>query len=613
MNTIRNKFNELSTLIKYKVSILTIAETKLDESFTSNQFLLENYKKPYRLDKSKTSGGLLVYILQDIPSKLLRNFSFPEDFQALPFEITLKKQKWLIISVYNPDKNTGKLFLENLSLLLDFYLRSYDSYVIIGDMNLEPDKNPMKQFIEDYNLFNLIKKPTCFKSTKGTCIDLILTNKKFSFQFSDTYETGLSDCHTLIYTMFKSTFYKLKPKKIIYRNYKMFNEEAFLKEIVYTLSNTKNVCNYENFEMCLLSILNKHAPLKQKIIRGNDKPFISKTAQKEIFERSKLKNKYNKTGLESDWANFKKQRNFVSALIKKEKKTFFANIAVEPGDKKFWKTCKPYLNNKIDFTNDKINLFDDGKLVSEEAKVAHIFNTYFANILCTLNITHWKGIPPLVNDPSIVYQKYINHPSILKIKESQKQSNLFDFKNVEPKDVLGVINKLKKGNGELPIHILKILKDTCSIFLTDCINTSINNCEFPSTLKWAEIIPIFKNKGESSNKENYRPISILPTISKVFEKIMFDQINNYMQNKFSKLLCGFRKGFSTQVALTRLLTKWQQSLDKKEVVGTVLIDLSKAYDCIQHSLLLAKLEAYGFSKKALKFLHSYLRGRKQKV
>ena len=96
------------------LKILTIAETKLDESFTSNQFLLENYKKPYRLDKSKTSGGLLVYILQDIPSKLLRNFSFPEDFQALPFEITLKKQKWLIISVYNPDKKYRKVISRKL-------------------------------------------------------------------------------------------------------------------------------------------------------------------------------------------------------------------------------------------------------------------------------------------------------------------------------------------------------------------------------------------------------------------------------------------------------------------------------------------------------------------
>ena len=80
----------------------------------------------------------------------------------------------------------------------------------------------------------------------------------------------------------------------------------------------------------------------------------------------------------------------------------------------------------------------------------------------------------------------------------------------------------------------------------------------------------------------------LLAFSKVFERVIFDQINDFMQNKFSDLLCGFRNGFSTQVTLIKLLQKWQQSLDNKEIIGTVLIDLSKAYDCIQHDLLLAK-------------------------
>ena len=158
---------------------------------------------------------------------------------------------------------------------------------------------------------------------------------------------------------------------------------------------------------------------------------------------------------------------------------------------------------------------------------------------------------------------------------------------------------------------MKLLKDNCSGYLTDCINTAINNCVFPENLKWAEILPIFK-KGDIYNKENYRPISILLTISKVFERVIFDQINDFMQNKFSDLLCGLRKGFSTQVALIKLLQKWQQSLDNKEIIGTVLIDLSKAYDCIQHDLLLAKLEAYGFSKRAFSFLKKLFEREKTK-
>ena len=94
---------------------------------------------------------------------------------------------------------------------------------------------------------------------------------------------------------------------------------------------------------------------------------------------------------------------------------------------------------------------------------------------------------------------------------------------------------------------------------------------------------------------------------------MFKQINKFMKTKFSNLLCGFRKRFSTQTALFNLIQSWQKSLDCKKIIGTVLIDLSKAYDTIQHDLLLAKLEAYGFSKNAVKLLKSYLTGRKQRV
>ena len=425
-------------------------------------------------------------------------------------------------------------------MLLDYYLRSYDSYVIIGDMNLEPNKNPMKRFICDNNLYNLIKKPTCFKSIKGTCIDLILTNKKFDFKFSDTYETGLSDCHTLIHTMFKSSYYKLKPKRIVYRNYKNFNNELFVTEVTNILSQPKNTNTYENLELCLLSTLNRYAPVKQKIIRGNNKPFISKDIRKEIFKRSKLKNKFNKTGAISDWTSYKKQRNYVCALVKNKKNLFFSTIDIKPGLKSFWKACKPYLVSKSIYPNEKITLCDNGKLVSDETEIAQIFNSYFANILNTLDIHHWEQPVPGTNKYFKIYPEYNNHPSILKIEQNiAKSGEIFNFQHVEPIEIIDIITKLKKGSGEMPIHILKLLKTSCSGYLAKCINTAIDTCTFPESLKWAEVLPIFKNKGEADNKENYRHISILPTISKVFERIIFDQINSFMQNKFSKFLCGF--------------------------------------------------------------------------
>ena len=131
----------------------------MDNTFPRNQFCLNKFKSPYRLDKSKSSGGLLAYILSDLVSKQLSEYVLPRDFQAITFEITLKEKKWLIVAVYNPHKQHGTVFLDNLSALIDFYLRKYDNYIIIGDMNLEPSEAIMAEFNENYGLQNLILKP----------------------------------------------------------------------------------------------------------------------------------------------------------------------------------------------------------------------------------------------------------------------------------------------------------------------------------------------------------------------------------------------------------------------------------------------------------------------
>ena len=148
--------------------------------------------------------------------------------------------------------------------------------------------------------------------------------------------------------------------------------------------------------------------------------------------------------------------------------------------------------------------------------------------------------------------------------------------------------------------------------ITDCINESIVNNTFPNCLKLATITPLFKC-GDITDKSNYRPISILPLLSKIFEKIIYEQLNTYMDNFLNELLCGFRKGHSTQHALFRLIQAWQEQLDNNGYVGTVLMDLSKAYDCLPHDLIIAKLEAYGLDNSSLLFIHDYLSKRKQRT
>ena len=128
----------------------------------------------------------------------------------------------------------------------------------------------------------------------------------------------------------------------------------------------------------------------------------------------------------------------------------------------------------------------------------------------------------------------------------------------------------------------------------------------------ADIVPIHK-KGNTTDKANYRPISLLPAVSKVYERLVAKQLTQYMDTWLSKFLCGFRKGYSPQHALLSMLRNWQNCLAKKGKVGAILMDLSKAFDCLPHGLLIAKLEAYGFGQRSLWFLYSYLRNRKHRV
>ena len=131
-------------------------------------------------------------------------------------------------------------------------------------------------------------------------------------------------------------------------------------------------------------------------------------------------------------------------------------------------------------------------------------------------------------------------------------------------------------------------------------------------MKYAEVTPIHK-KDDKIDKENYHPRSILPNLSKVYERLMYNQIYPYFQTIFSKFQCGFRKGFNTQHCLLAMVEKWRKTLDAGGETGVVLTDLSKAFDCIDHNLLVAKLSAYGSEKQSINFIYSYLTKRKQRT
>ena len=190
----------------------------------------------------------------------------------------------------------------------------------------------------------------------------------------------------------------------------------------------------------------------------------------------------------------------------------------------------------------------------------------------------------------------------------------FSFRPVSVEEVKKIIRDLKTKKavgGEIPT---KILKECEFIFdvLTKCINKSIETGYFPDSLKLANVAPAFK-KVDPLDKSNYRPVSILPLLSKVYEKVIYNQLSDYSNSFLNNILCGFRRAHSTQHALFKLLQSWQQVLDNGGFIGTILMDLSKAYDCIPHNLLIAKLEWYGVNKASLRLLLDYLTRRKQRT
>ena len=259
-------------------------------------------------------------------------------------------------------------------------------------------------------------------------------------------------------------------------------------------------------------------------------------------------------------------------------------------------------------------------MTSNAKEVAEKMNNFFVDVIESLDIEPFveESINESNSEDSIenIVMKYSQHPSILKIKDYVMIEDPFSFKNITSHDFENQIKTLdpKKATVEndIPTRMLIETNQLSSVFLTKIYNDSKDDLVFPGTLKNADVVPIHK-KEERTKKENYRPVSLLPIISKLFERDMYNQILAYVDKYLSPYLFGFRKGHSTEQCLNVMIERWKKALDNKKYVGAVLTDLSKAFDCINHQLLLAKLEAYGFGKEALTYIYDYLSKRNQRT
>ena len=269
-----------------------------------------------------------------------------------------------------------------------------------------------------------------------------------------------------------------------------------------------------------------------------------------------------------------------------------------------WKTVQPRFSNKCKTAN-TIILTEGDMIVKNEKLIADTFNNYFADITKTLKL---KKHPNFDGQSLFSITDYFkNNGSVIRIKEKHDtQENSFLFTLFSKEDILKAIKSLSSNKAspieDIPIEILKNSIHIYSGKLTNIFSECLINEKFPDTLKRTDVTPIF-DKGNDNEKQYYRPVSMLSTFSKVFEKLLFEQINDPIQSKFSKHLTGFRKIHSTQNAILVMIEKWKTILNKKLKVG--------ALDTY-HSLFLAKLSAYGFDNNSLSFVQSYLTNKIQR-
>ena len=510
-----------------------VSETKLDNNFPVGQFLIDGYGPPIRLDRDIHGGGLILFVRDNIPCKLLSLENKP--MEGFYVEINLRKTKWLLCCSYNPCKSNIDFHLEHLNRNLALYSSCYENFMVIGDFNVEASNSAMSVFSDTYNLKNLIKEPTCYKNpNKPSCIDLMLTNKPRSFKHSCVIETGLSDFHRMTITVMKATFEKLQPRVVNYRDYKYSENCRFRADLLSELSKENIEENEEGLSDFLDTckrILDLHFPRKQKYARGNHMPFMNRALSKEIMTRTRLRNNFLKDRSEENKRKYSKQRNYCVSLLRKSKSYHFGNLNEKniSDNKTFWKTIKPFLSEKITSTQ-KITLIDKEEIIIGDNNTAEVLNTFFSSIVSNLKIDGYSNSDPLANnirDPVLKYiVKYRNHPSILAIGElyNENRELPFSFSKIHRDEVLSNILKLETSKAcqdtDIPTKIVKENADIFANVLVSSFNDSIEKSNFPSILKNASITPVFK-KGDRNSKDNYRPVSILPNISKIFERCIF--------------------------------------------------------------------------------------------
>ena len=385
INSFRHKFAPSSEILSKKfVDFMAIAETKLDSSFPSAQFYVEDFTL-HRQDFTALSGGLIVYIRSDLPHRRLKYAEVNCDgFESLCIAVTIGNTKTAITALYKHPAVNNDCFKKSVSHIADCLLKTYDDLVFLGDANCCPTKSTTIQDLCDtYGLSNLVKEPTCHKGPTSTLLDVILvTNHK---RYSGVLNTNfcLSDVHNIIGAATKRFAPSQKPRKINYRSFHHFNDSDFLYDIssapFHVAEIFDDVDDMAWYTSTLITdVVDFHAPMKSKFVKCKPVPYMNSQLRKALYARNMARNKFKKFG-KSHWEENRRERNRVVSIRKQSIKNYFSKKC-EKADRNFWATIKPFLTDKKFKGNNTIILNENDKTVTDSCEVAEIFNKYFVSI-----------------------------------------------------------------------------------------------------------------------------------------------------------------------------------------------------------------------------------------
>lgn len=607
-------------------SIIAIAETNIDK-IHKNLYQVDNYNSEYNskfLGKRKGSG-LGIYIHEKYQfHKIEKYCQCTENLETLFVEITNTEQPITVGVVYRPPNGNLCKFYDEFEALIK--ILPPENVCMTGDYNIDLLKSKASQFeqlIYSHNFIPIISQATHERNSTPTLIDNILINTTDTIIKSGILESKVSDHHP-VFSFFEC------PSKISTDNVQSLpkydfcesNIEKFLSdignnidEIIYDYNSEENFENFiefinVNIEKNFKTDNSKFAKSKRNRLLN---PWITSgiinSINKKMFYYNRWKKSCNKNKMRGDdalYLRYKKYRQELKKTIKVAKKAYYSRKfeSFKGNIKKTWGLINDLRGKQ--HKNIKASFIVDGRMVENAREISDEFNIFFSSIARNMNAKVYSS----TLNRDISRDGFVDYlDPKLKINDSMFME---DCSEIEIHDIIKSLENDKASDISIPI--LKRCSGYILEHLSKFFKSFLRNGIFPGILKKGCITPIFK-KGDSRYLNNYRPVSTLPIFGKIFEKIIYLRLYKFFlsKNVIYENQFGFRKHHSTSHAINYSIDKVTTELEAKNYTIGIFIDLSKAFDTIEHSKLLEKLKYYGIRGRCNDILKSYLSERTQKT